>query len=101
MYGGAKAVAVGLSHYLNDNTAVHLGLAYGDKGADKFMANASVSFKFGKGGSVEDADNSMHEDVARLQEKVVEMESTISTLESKLKAVMAKNRELESQLGVR
>lgn len=96
-YGGNKALAIGINHYVNDNLAYNAGIAMADKGRDKFMANVGLSVKFGKGKNKEENSDVISE-VETLQNKVITMENTISILEKKLKEVMKKNAELESKV---
>lgn len=96
-YAGTQALAMGVSHHLNDNMAYHVGFAVAEKGKDKFMANVSLTWKFGRG-VVKSANSEVEAEVEALQNKVVSMETTIAQLESKLKEVMARNKVLESQM---
>lgn len=89
-YRGSKAVALGLSHYQNDNLAYHVGLAYGNKGEGKVMANASVTWKFGPSQKEKDSEQFIEKDVEALYKKINEMEDVIATLEAKLKEATVK-----------
>ena len=44
-YKGQQAIALGIAHYSNENTLVHVGLSYA--GESDLMANVGISYKFG------------------------------------------------------
>ena len=46
-YGGASALAIGVSHYKNESTLFSGGIAFGGSEGEKVMANASVTWKIG------------------------------------------------------
>ena len=46
-YGGASALAIGVSHYKNESTLFSGGIAFGGSAGEKVMANASVTWKLG------------------------------------------------------
>lgn len=47
-YGGASAMALGVSYYANESTLFSTGIAFGGSGeGGKVMANASITWKFG------------------------------------------------------
>ncbi|WP_273419508.1 YadA-like family protein [Veillonella caviae] len=46
-YGGASALAIGVSHYKNESTLFSGGIAFGGSEGEKVMANASVTWKLG------------------------------------------------------
>ena len=113
-YRGKQAVALGLSHYSNEDTLVHASIAYG--GSSDLMANAGISWRFGSKDDRElrqarkerlpqyaagpmSSVYVLQDEVARLQAVNAEQDSVIARQSEQIAALEEQIRRITARLG--
>lgn len=113
-YRGKQAVALGLSHYSNEDTLVHAGISYA--GSSELMANAGISWRFGSKDDRElrqarkerlpqyaagpmSSVYVMQDEVARLQAVNAEQDSVIARQSEQIAALEEQIRRITARLG--
>ena len=105
-YKGSTAAAIGIAHYTNESTMLHMGVSLG--GHDN-MVNAGVSYKFGtsdakkaiparyKAGPISSA-YVMQDEVAALKAENLRMKQRDEELSAKYEQVQRDNEEMKAQI---
>ena len=113
-YRGKQAVALGLSHYSNEDTLVHAGISYA--GSSELMANAGISWRFGSKDDRElrqarkerlpqyaagpmSSVYVLQDEVARLQAVNAERDSVIARQSEQIAALEEQIRRITARLG--
>ena len=113
-YRGKQAVALGLSHYSNEDTLVHAGISYA--GSSELMANAGISWRFGSKDDRElrqarkerlpqyaagpmSSVYVLQDEVARLQAVNAEQDSVIARQSEQIAALEEQIRRITARLG--
>ena len=113
-YRGKQAVALGLSHYSNEDTLVHAGISYA--GSSELMANAGISWRFGSKDDHElrqarkerlpqyaagpmSSVYVLQDEVARLQAVNAEQDSVIARQSEQIAALEEQIRRITARLG--
>ena len=107
-YKGSTAAAIGIAHYTNESTMLHMGVSLG--GHDN-MVNAGVSYKFGtsdakkaiparyKAGPISSA-YVMQDEVAALKAENLRMKQRDEELSAKYEQVQRDNEEMKAQIAM-
>ena len=107
-YKGSTAAAIGIAHYTNESTMLHMGVSLG--GHDN-MVNAGVSYKFGtsdakkaiparyKAGPISSA-YVMQDEVAALKAENLRMKQRDEELSAKYEQVQRDNDEMKAQIAM-
>ena len=107
-YKGSTAAAIGIAHYTNESTMLHMGVSLG--GHDN-MVNAGVSYKFGtsdakkaiparyKAGPISSA-YVMQDEVAALKAENLRMKQRDEELSAKYEQVQRDNEEMKAQIAL-
>ena len=107
-YKGNTAAAIGIAHYTNESTMLHMGVSLG--GHDN-MVNAGVSYKFGtsdakkaiparyKAGPISSA-YVMQDEVAALKAENLRMKQRDEELSAKYEQVQRDNEEMKAQIAM-
>ena len=107
-YKGSTAAAIGIAHYTNESTMLHMGVSLG--GHDN-MVNAGVSYKFGtsdakkaiparyKAGPISSA-YVMQDEVAALKAENLHMKQRDEELSAKYEQVQRDNEEMKAQIAL-
>ena len=107
-YKGSTAAAIGIAHYTNESTMLHMGVSFG--GHDN-MVNAGVSYKFGtsdakkaiparyKAGPISSA-YVMQDEVAALKAENLRMKQRDEELSAKYEQVQRDNEEMKAQIAM-
>ena len=107
-YKGSTAAAIGIAHYTNESTMLHMGVSLG--GHDN-MVNAGVSYKFGtsdakkaiparyKAGPISSA-YIMQDEVAALKAENLRMKQRDEELSAKYEQVQRDNEEMKAQIAM-
>ena len=107
-YKGSTAAAIGLAHYTNESTLLHMGVSLG---AHDNMVNAGISYKFGtsdakkaiparyKGGPISSA-YVMQDEVAALKAENLRMKQRDEELSAKYEQVQRDNEEMKAQIAM-
>ena len=107
-YKGSTAAAIGIAHYTNESTMLHMGVSLG--GHDN-MVNAGVSYKFGtsdakkaiparyKAGPISSA-YVMQDKVAALKAENLRMKQRDEELSAKYEQVQRDNEEMKAQIAM-
>ena len=107
-YKGSTAAAIGIAHYRNESTMLHMGVSLG--GHDN-MVNAGVSYKFGtsdakkaiparyKAGPISSA-YVMQDEVAALKAENLRMKQRDEELSAKYEQVQRDNDEMKAQIAM-
>ena len=107
-YKGSTAAAIGIAHYTNESTMLHMGVSLG--GHDN-MVNAGVSYKFGtsdakkaiparyKAGPISSA-YVMQDEVAELKAENLRMKQRDEELSAKYEQVQRDNEEMKAQIAL-
>ena len=107
-YQGSTAAAIGIAHYTNESTMLHMGVSLG--GHDN-MVNAGVSYKFGtsdakkaiparyKAGPISSA-YVMQDEVAALKAENLRMKQRDEELSAKYEQVQRDNEEMKAQIAM-
>ena len=107
-YKGSTAAAIGIAHYTNESTMLHMGVSLG--GHDN-MVNAGVSYKFGtsdakkaiparyKAGPISSA-YVMQDEVAALKAENLRMKQRDEELSAKYEQVQRDNDEMKVQIAM-
>ena len=107
-YKGSTAAAIGIAHYTNESTMLHMGVSLG--GHDN-MVNAGVSYKFGpsdakkaiparyKAGPISSA-YVMQDEVAALRAENLRMKQRDEELSAKYEQVQRDNDEMKAQIAM-
>ena len=107
-YKGSTAAAIGIAHYTNESTMLHMGVSLG--GHDN-MVNAGVSYKFGtsdakkaiparyKAGPISSA-YVMQDEVAALKAENLRMKQRGEELSAKYEQVQRDNEEMKAQIAM-
>ena len=107
-YKGSTAAAIGIAHYTNESTMLHMGVSLG--GHDN-MVNAGVSYKFGtsdakkaiparyKAGPISSA-YVMQDEVTALKAENLRMKQRDEELSAKYKQVQRDNEEMKAQIAM-
>ena len=107
-YKGSTAAAIGIAHYTNESTMLHMGVSLG--GHDN-MVNAGVSYKFGtsdakkaiparyKAGPISSA-YVMQDEVTALKAENLRMKQRDEELSAKYEQVQRDNEEMKAQIAM-
>ena len=107
-YKGSTAAAIGLAHYTNESTLLHMGVSLG---AHDNMVNAGISYKFGtsdakkaiparyKGGPISSA-YVMQDEVTALKAENLRMKQRDEELSAKYEQVQRDNEEMKAQIAM-
>ena len=107
-YKGSTAAAIGVAHYTNESTMLHMGLSLG---AHDNMVNAGVSYKFGtsdakkaiperyKAGPISSA-YVMQDEVTALKAENLRMKQRDEELSAKYEQVQRDNEEMKAQIAM-
>ena len=107
-YKGSTAAAIGIAHYTNESTMLHMGVSLG--GHDN-MVNAGVSYKFGtsdakkaiparyKAGPISSA-YVMQDEVAALKAENLRMKQRDEEFSAKYEQVQRDNEEMKAQIAM-
>ena len=107
-YKGSTAAAIGIAHYTNESTMLHMGISLG--GHDN-MVNAGVSYKFGtsdakkaiparyKAGPISSA-YVMQDEVTALKAENLRMKQRDEELSAKYEQVQRDNEEMKAQIAM-
>ena len=107
-YKGSTAAAIGIAHYTNESTMLHMGVSLG--GHDN-MVNAGVSYKFGtsdakkaiparyKAGPISSA-YVMQDEVTALKADNLRMKQIDEELSAKYEQVQRDNEEMKAQIAM-
>ena len=107
-YKGSTAAAIGLAHYTNESTLLHMGISLG---AHDNMVNAGISYKFGtsdakkaiparyKGGPISSA-YVMQDEVTALKAENLRMKQRDEELSAKYEQVQRDNEEMKAQIAM-
>ena len=107
-YKGSTAAAIGIAHYTNESTMLHMGVSLG--GHDN-MVNAGVSYKFGtsdakkaiparyKAGPISSA-YVMQDEVTALKAENLRMKQRDEELSAKYEQVQRDNDEMKAQIAM-
>ena len=107
-YKGSTAAAIGLAHYTNESTLLHMGVSLG---AHDNMVNAGISYKFGtsdakkaiparyKGGPISSA-YVMQDEVSALKAENLRMKQRDEELSAKYEQVQRDNEEMKAQIAM-
>ena len=107
-YKGSTAAAIGIAHYTNESTMLHMGVSLG--GHDN-MVNAGVSYKFGtsdakkaiparyKAGPISSA-YVMQDEVTALKAENLRMKQRDEELSAKYEQVQRDNEEMKAQIAL-
>ena len=107
-YKGSTAAAIGLAHYTNESTLLHMGVSLG---AHDNMVNAGISYKFGtsdakkaiparyKGGPISSA-YVMQDEVTALKAENLRMKQRDEELSVKYEQVQRDNEEMKAQIAM-
>ena len=107
-YKGSTAAAIGLAHYTNESTLLHMGISLG---AHDNMVNAGISYKFGtsdakkaiparyKGGPISSA-YVMQDEVTALKAENLRMKQRDEELSTKYEQVQRDNEEMKAQIAM-
>ena len=107
-YKGSTAAAIGIAHYTNESTMLHMGVSLG--GHDN-MVNAGVSYRFGtsdakkaiparyKAGPISSA-YVMQDEVAALKAENLRMKQRDEELSAKYEQVQRDNDEMKAQIAM-
>ena len=107
-YKGSTAAAIGLAHYTNESTLLHMGVSLG---AHDNMVNAGISYKFGtsdakkaiparyKGGPISSA-YVMQDEVTALKAENLRMKQRDEELSAKYEQVRRDNEEMKAQIAM-
>ena len=84
-YKGSTAAAIGIAHYTNESTMLHMGVSLG--GHDN-MVNAGVSYKFGENKTLQNISpasyNALEQRVDTLEAQNKKLQETVDMLVQKL-----------------
>ena len=106
-YKGSTAAAIGLAHYTNESTLLHMGVSLG---AHDNMVNAGISYKFGtsdakkaiparyKGGPISSA-YVMQDEVSSLKKENAEQKYVIADQAARLTTLEAENEQQRRELA--
>ena len=107
-YKGSTAAAIGVAHYTNESTMLHMGVSLG---AHDNMVNAGVSYKFGtsdakkaiperyKAGPISSA-YVMQDEVTALKAENLRMKQRDEELSAKYEQVQRDNEEMKAQIAM-
>ena len=107
-YKGSTAAAIGIAHYTNESTMLHMGVSLG---SHDNMVNAGVSYKFGtsdakkaiparyKAGPISSA-YVMQDEVAALKAENLRMKQRDEELSAKYEQVQRDNEEMKAQIAM-
>ena len=107
-YKGSTAAAIGIAHYTNESTMLHMGVSLG--GHDN-MVNAGISYKFGtsdakkaiparyKAGPISSA-YVMQDEVTALKAENLRMKQRDEELSAKYEQVQRDNEEMKAQIAM-
>ena len=107
-YKGSTAAAIGIAHYTNESTMLHMGVSLG---RHDNMVNAGVSYKFGtsdakkaiparyKAGPISSA-YVMQDEVAALKAENLRMKQRDEELSAKYEQVQRDNEEMKAQIAL-
>lgn len=87
LYKGSKSIAVGLNHYINENTLVTgaVSTAFGSGKLGGLAVNVGITYRFGKGKDGYTTIKERREKIDNMQKEIQDLRELVNALQSEIK----------------
>lgn len=87
LYKGSKSIAVGLNHYINENTLVTgaVSTAFGSGKLGGLAVNVGITYRFGKGKDGYKTIKERRENIENMRKEIQDLRELINALQSEIK----------------